>query len=62
MSRALETMLDTADFIPDNYVLEVSSPGISRQLTDRGLYLLKGLLCLLLLPSPMKASKNGQLS
>jgi len=51
MSRALETMLDTADFIPDNYVLEVSSPGISRQLiTDREFISLKGLL--LLLPSP----------
>jgi ribosome maturation factor RimP len=33
MSRALETSLDAAAIIPDAYVLEVSSPGISRQLT-----------------------------
>lgn len=43
MSRALETMLDTANIIPDNYVLEVSSPGISRQLsTDREFISFKG--------------------
>lgn len=33
MSRALEATLDAADIIPDAYVLEISSPGISRQLT-----------------------------
>lgn len=43
MSRALETILDTADIIPDNYVLEVSSPGISRQLiSDREFISFKG--------------------
>lgn len=43
MSRALETALDLAEMIPDAYVLEVSSPGISRQLvTDREFISFKG--------------------
>lgn len=43
MSRALETTLDEANIIPDAYVLEVSSPGISRQLTtDREFISFKG--------------------
>ena len=32
VSRAVETILDADDFIPGKYVLEVSSPGIERQL------------------------------
>ena len=31
-SRAVEDVLDTEDFIPSKYVLEVSSPGIEREL------------------------------
>jgi len=43
MSRALEATLDAADIIPDTYVLEISSPGISRQLiTDREFISFKG--------------------
>ncbi len=43
MSRALEPALDAADIIPDAYVLEISSPGISRQLiTDREFISFKG--------------------
>jgi ribosome maturation factor RimP len=43
MSRALEAFLDGSDIIPDAYVLEVSSPGISRQLaTDREFISFKG--------------------
>ncbi|WP_427162767.1 ribosome maturation factor RimP [Aliinostoc sp. HNIBRCY26] len=43
MSRALEAALDVAEMIPDAYVLEVSSPGISRQLvTDREFISFKG--------------------
>lgn len=43
MSRALEATLDTTDIIPDAYVLEISSPGISRQLiTDREFISFKG--------------------
>jgi ribosome maturation factor RimP len=34
MSRALELALDTADLLPDAYVLEVSSPGLSRHLSS----------------------------
>jgi len=33
MSRSLESMLDTVGLVPDAYVLEISSPGISPQLT-----------------------------
>ncbi|MDB9309339.1 ribosome maturation factor RimP [Aphanizomenon sp. CS-733/32] len=43
MSRALEALLDEGEIIPDAYVLEVSSPGISRQLvTDREFISFKG--------------------
>ncbi|BAZ81730.1 MAG: ribosome maturation factor RimP [Sphaerospermopsis kisseleviana] len=43
MSRALEASLDATEMIPDAYVLEVSSPGISRQLnTDREFISFKG--------------------
>lgn len=43
MSRALEATLDTADIVPGAYVLEVSSPGISRVLaTDREFVSFKG--------------------
>ena len=43
MSRALEEMLDATDLIPDAYVLEISSPGISRELTtDREFTAFKG--------------------
>lgn len=43
MSRALEEQLDAMDIIPDAYVLEISSPGISRQLhTDREFISFKG--------------------
>jgi ribosome maturation factor RimP len=43
MSRALESTLDTTEILPDAYVLEVSSPGISRLLTtDREFISFKG--------------------
>lgn len=32
VSRALSDLLDKHDFIPDAYILEVSSPGLGRQL------------------------------
>jgi len=34
MSRALETALDSQEILPGAYVLEISSPGISRQLSS----------------------------
>lgn len=43
MSRALEAALDSANLIPDAYVLEISSPGVSRSLmTDREFISFKG--------------------
>src|SRR5579883_2253698 len=43
MSRMLETALDAVNILADAYVLEVSSPGISRQLsTDREFVSFKG--------------------
>jgi ribosome maturation factor RimP len=43
MSHALEEVLDRTSIIPDAYVLEVSSPGISRTLTtDREFQSFKG--------------------
>ena len=43
MSRALEEQLDTHDLIPGAYVLEISSPGISRKLiTEREFISFKG--------------------
>jgi ribosome maturation factor RimP len=43
MSHALEANLDATEIIPGSYVLEVSSPGISRQLTtDREFIAFKG--------------------
>jgi ribosome maturation factor RimP len=32
LSRKLDAVLDTEDFIPGNYLLEVSSPGLEREL------------------------------
>jgi ribosome maturation factor RimP len=32
VSRSLSELLDRDDFIPDSYILEVSSPGLGRQL------------------------------
>ena len=34
MSRSLETALDSQEILPGAYVLEISSPGISRQLNS----------------------------
>ena len=43
MSRSLEATLDTTGLLPDAYMLEVSSPGISRLLTtDREFTSFKG--------------------
>jgi ribosome maturation factor RimP len=43
MSHALEANLDATEIIPGSYVLEISSPGISRQLTtDREFTAFKG--------------------
>lgn len=38
VSRALSEALDKADFIPDAYILEVSSPGLGRTLKRISIY------------------------
>ncbi|MDM9380980.1 ribosome maturation factor RimP [Chlorogloeopsis sp. ULAP01] len=64
MSRALEATLDAAEVIPDTYVLEVSSPGISRQLTtDREFVSFKGFPVLVSTSPPYEGQQEwtGQL-
>lgn len=64
MSRVLEASLDTADIIPDAYVLEVSSPGISRQLiTDREFISFKGFAVTVSTSEPYEGQQewSGQL-
>jgi ribosome maturation factor RimP len=53
MSRALEVALDEAEMIPEAYVLEVSSPGISRSLTtDREFISFRGFPAIVTTSSP----------
>jgi ribosome maturation factor RimP len=64
MSRALEASLDAAEIIPDTYVLEVSSPGISRQLvTDREFISFKGFTVIISTSPPYDGQQewSGQL-
>lgn len=64
MSRALEPTLDEANIIPDAYVLEVSSPGISRQLTtDRDFISFKGFAVIVTTSQPYEGGQEwtGQL-
>ena len=64
MSRALEATLDTTNIIPDAYVLEISSPGISRQLiTDREFISFKGFTVVVNTSQPYEGQQEwtGQL-
>jgi ribosome maturation factor RimP len=64
MSRALEATLDAADVVPDAYVLEVSSPGISRQLTtEREFISFKGFAVIVTTSQPYEGQQEwtGQL-
>ena len=64
MSRAFEAALDASDLIPDAYVLEVSSPGISRSLTtDREFTSFKGFPIEVTATEPLDGTKSwtGQL-
>ncbi|MBD2019620.1 ribosome maturation factor RimP [Leptolyngbya sp. FACHB-36] len=64
MSHALESTLDAAGIIPDAYVLEVSSPGISRELaTDREFVSFKGFPVIVTLAEPYTGQQEwiGQL-
>jgi ribosome maturation factor RimP len=59
MSRALEGQLDATDIIPDTYVLEISSPGISRQLTtDREFISFKGFAVIVMTSEPYEGHKE----
>ncbi|MUL36375.1 ribosome maturation factor RimP [Gloeocapsopsis dulcis] len=59
MSRALEAQIDQADIVPDAYVLEISSPGISRQLsTDRDFISFKGFAVLVSSSQPYEGQQE----
>jgi ribosome maturation factor RimP len=59
MSRALEATLDASDVIPDSYVLEVSSPGISRTLTtDREFISFKGFALIVTTSEPYEGHQE----
>jgi len=59
MSRALEAALDETDVIPDAYVLEISSPGISRNLTtDREFISFKGFPVVVMTTEPYEGQKS----
>lgn len=61
MSRALEMTLDATDLIPDAYVLEISSPGLSRQLTsDRDFISFKGFGVRIETSEPYRGYKEWQ--
>jgi ribosome maturation factor RimP len=64
MSRALEAALDAANLISDAYVLEISSPGISRSLTtDREFISFKGFPVVVMTTEPYEGQTTwtGQL-
>jgi ribosome maturation factor RimP len=59
MSRALEAALDETDLIPDTYVLEISSPGISRNLTtDREFASFKGFPVVVMTTEPYEGQQS----
>jgi ribosome maturation factor RimP len=61
MSRALEAALDAVDIIPDAYILEISSPGISRDLTtDREFISFKGFSVAIRTQEPYEGKSEWQ--
>ena len=61
MSHSLETALDETDLIPDAYVLEISSPGLSKQLTTaRDFISFKGFPITIETLEPYKGHKTWQ--
>jgi len=61
MSRILEEKLDLAEIIPGTYVLEISSPGISRTLTtERDFLAFKGFAVTINTFAPYKNHKQWQ--
>ncbi|MBC6423978.1 MAG: ribosome maturation factor RimP [Hormoscilla sp. SP5CHS1] len=64
MSRAMSATLDSNEILSDAYVLEISSPGISRQLTsDREFIAFKGFAVIVSTPVAAESIKEwrGQL-
>ncbi|MEM7795835.1 MAG: ribosome maturation factor RimP [Cyanobacteria bacterium P01_C01_bin.118] len=58
MSIALGETLETSNILPDAYVLEVSSPGVSNQLeTERDFIVFKGFAIEISLHTPHKGKK-----
>ena len=61
MSRMLEEKLDLTEIIPGAYVLEISSPGVSRTLsTDRDFIAFKGFAVTIKTFAPYKNKKQWQ--
>ncbi len=59
MSRALEAVLEPASLLPDAYILEISSPGISRFLsTDRDFSSFKGFPMIVRTSEPYQGHKE----
>ena len=59
VSRELEKLLDDEDFIPDAYILEVSSPGLTRKLKkDRDFERSIGKMVYIKLYKPLDGSKE----
>jgi ribosome maturation factor RimP len=59
MSKSLETTLDDLELIPGAYVLEISSPGISRVLnTDRDFVAFKGFSVIVNTYAPYEGQKE----
>ncbi|MDJ0601944.1 MAG: ribosome maturation factor RimP [Crocosphaera sp.] len=61
VSRALETVLDETAIIPGAYVLEISSPGISRNLSsERDFIAFKGFTVKVITNPPYRDKKEWQ--
>lgn len=61
MSRALDVSLDNTSLLPAAYVLEVSSPGITRQLTsERDFLAFKGFSVVVTTQEPFEGQKQWQ--
>ncbi|MDX2254085.1 MAG: ribosome maturation factor RimP [Pseudanabaenaceae cyanobacterium bins.39] len=61
MSRALEPALDEIDLIPYAYVLEISSPGVARQLeSDREFIAFRGFMVTVNTITPYEGKQSWQ--
>lgn len=59
MSMALDEVLDVSEIIPDAYVLEVSSPGVSEQLSrDRDFIVFRGFPVEVVLSEPHRGKRE----